>query len=430
MKLLDERLGGVLARARETHDSKHCAVEKTMWGSPAGKKRLATRLAAMLPPHKTYVEPFVGSGAVLFAKEPAAREIVNDADPDIAEAYRIVKRLTPEKMKALRGMKWTGDRATYQSLLKSKPAGDAARLHRFMYLSHFGFRKMRGSFSPAAQGIEARALARIEKHAPRLKGVQVFSEDYEKLVRKFDGKDTVFFLDPPYAGYDVGVGEKKFDEERFLQVLKGIRGKFLVTYGVRGKLPKLVKDTKFTVKRIKAPRTLGTEAGHLTQLLIANYDPVAKADVPETWFVQQPAPAASAADRTPFSFQARLLKADRPDEERFVLGVVLEPDTVDSQGDTYTAEEVRQAAHVFMEEFGSIGLMHRMKLGDDVKVLESYIAPEDVDVGGSQVKKGTWLLGVRVLSDRLWKMVKAGELTGFSIGGDARRIPVDEADAA
>jgi DNA adenine methylase len=30
---------------------------------------------------------------------------------------------------------------------------------------------------------------------------------------------------------------------------------------------------------------------------------------------------------------------------------------------------------------------------------------------------------VRVLSDDLWDRVKSGDLTGFSIGGSARRVP-------
>ena len=46
-------------------------VDKTIFGSPAGKKRLAPRLVKLLAPHRTYVEPFAGSAAVLFEKEPA-----------------------------------------------------------------------------------------------------------------------------------------------------------------------------------------------------------------------------------------------------------------------------------------------------------------------------------------------------------------------
>jgi DNA adenine methylase len=33
------------------------------------------------------------------------------------------------------------------------------------------------------------------------------------------------------------------------------------------------------------------------------------------------------------------------------------------------------------------------------------------------------MLAVRVLSDELWDRVKSGDLTGFSIGGSARRVP-------
>ena len=86
-------------------------------------------------------------------------------------------------------------------------------------------------------------------------------------------------------------------------------------------------------------------------------------------------------------------------------------------------EEVRQAAHRFMEEFGGLGLMHQLRVNDHVKVLESYVAPTAFQVGDVTIAKGTWLLAVRVLSDDLWRRVKDGELTGFSIGGSARRVP-------
>ena len=124
-----------------------------------------------------------------------------------------------------------------------------------------------------------------------------------------------------------------------------------------------------------------------------------------------------------FAKSIPLIKGMDPDDERYVLGVVLEPEVVDAQGDIYSAEEVRQAAHRFMEEFGGLGLMHRFRVNGQVKVLESYLAPVDFDVGETEVRKGTWLLAVRILSDELWEQVKDGQLTGFSIGGSARRVP-------
>ncbi len=684
------------------------AVSKTIWGSPAGKKRLADRLSALLPAHKTYVEPFAGSAAVLFAKDPVETEVINDADPEIAQAYRLIKRLGQKDLERLRRMSWTGDEATFKRLLDAKPADDVEQLHRFLYLTHFSYGKLRGrSFNPGSAGVAAKTIDRIEAFAPRLKNARVYGGDYEKVVRKYDGADAVFFFDPPYAGHNVDVGESDFDEERFFKVLKSLKGKFLLTYGVRGKLPALVKAAGFTVKTIRTPRSIRSMRGVkgptlLTQLLVANYDLVEKdagggepledwapeqdadevekaqafgtfggshhyakrivplipkhktyvepfagaaavlyakepsakevladnhADVvflhrsvkamtpervaelarrfewtctkasfekardmepkdelarfyklvfvrthardcrpdgthpaknhlgsttdpekylraaerlkdvtvlhqdyrktieqldgpdtfffldppyPGEWFdkdaaidvaefagvlkgikgsfiavlndspenaaafksvghvfrlkvheasgtggakkasrlfcanfkvakadgvealgepveAQEAAGAEKRAGAAPFAKSIPLIKGVNPDDERFVLGVVLDPEVVDAQGDIYSPEEVRQAAHRFMEEFGGLGLMHRFRVNDQVKVLESYLAPVDFAIGETRIRKGTWLLAVRILSDELWQQVKDGALTGFSIGGSARRVPDGEA---
>jgi len=410
-------------------------IEKTIFASPAGKKRLAKRLVAMLPAHGTYVEPFAGSAAVLFAKNEVGVEVLNDADARIAGAYRLLKRLTSKDVAQLAKLDWRGDRATYDRLRSSNPTSDVAKLHKFLYVAHFSYGKMWGrSFSPTQQGVEAQMPARLEKHLPRIKKVHVFSGDYEPVVRKFDGKDTVLFLDPPYAGYDAYVGEKKFDEQRFFKMLKSIKGNFLMTYGIRGELPRLVKDAGFVVKQIRVPRTIASMRGVggpsvLTQLLVSNYDIAHKAEGPDADSVEildfNPHDATDC--KAAFATTSTLIKGIDPGDERFVLGVVLEPEVVDAQGDIYSAEEIRSAAHKFMEDFQGLGLQHRDRVNGDVKILESYLAPDDLVIGGTAMKKGTWLFGVRVLSDELWGMVKDGELTGFSIGGSARRTAEDAA---
>lgn len=127
----------------------------------------------------------------------------------------------------------------------------------------------------------------------------------------------------------------------------------------------------------------------------------------------------------------RVLKDDAiaaENEERYVLGIVLEPlkemGTADVQADTYSAANVRKACHLFMEDFGNMGLQHQIYVNDSVKVLENWIATDDTVIGGQSVVKGTWLMAVRVTDDKLWSAIKAGTLTGFSIGGRANRAPL------
>jgi cation transport regulator ChaB len=121
------------------------------------------------------------------------------------------------------------------------------------------------------------------------------------------------------------------------------------------------------------------------------------------------------------SWYVPVLKADG--EKRLVYGIVLEPGDpkhFDSQGDWLKPGEIEESAHDFMRRYrtakATMGLQHE-KDAPEVDVVENYIAPSDATLGGEPVKKGSWVMAVYVGDAAIWKQIKSGELTGFSIGG-------------
>lgn len=109
---------------------------------------------------------------------------------------------------------------------------------------------------------------------------------------------------------------------------------------------------------------------------------------------------------------------------RLVYCVVLEPDTVDLQKDVVSVEDIEKACHTYLVRSRIVGEQHVKKANADV--VESYIAPMDFEIGDQRVLKGSWVMVVKVHDDELWGKVQAGEITGFSIGGTAYRVPEDE----
>lgn len=115
-------------------------------------------------------------------------------------------------------------------------------------------------------------------------------------------------------------------------------------------------------------------------------------------------------------------------EQRVVRGVVLEPDVVDSQDDIMTSGEIEKAAHGFMVEVqrgvGAIDDTHAEAPADAV-IVESFLAPVEFSEGEQTIRKGSWVLAVKVFDEELWQSVKSGDRTAFSIHGRAERVPVE-----
>ena len=56
-----------------------------------GKTTLGPKIAALLPAHDHYIEPFAGSLAVLLAKAPTTWETVNDLDDLLVNFWRVLR---------------------------------------------------------------------------------------------------------------------------------------------------------------------------------------------------------------------------------------------------------------------------------------------------------------------------------------------------
>jgi hypothetical protein len=113
------------------------------------------------------------------------------------------------------------------------------------------------------------------------------------------------------------------------------------------------------------------------------------------------------------------------EELKQVTYVAMIPDHTDLHGDYTSAEEVRKAHYSFHKSMQNANLFHKV-MTDTFEIIESYLAPTDVELGGHEVKKGTWLVTLQVLDDDVWELIKSGDINGVSIGAFAQVEEVDE----
>lgn len=118
-----------------------------------------------------------------------------------------------------------------------------------------------------------------------------------------------------------------------------------------------------------------------------------------------------------FETEVKLVtKADDP--QKLVYGVVYEPDVEDVHGDYMDAETIEKAAHGFMADYQQIDKQHDFTTNAG-KVVESYVAPVDMNIGDTTITKGTWVL-VTKATDEMWESIQKGEFTGYSLAGTAQ----------
>jgi DNA adenine methylase len=178
-----------------------------------GKQQLAKAISRLIPPHKIYVEPFMGGGAVYFSKSPSEVEIINDISGEMVNFYKVMKNDFSALKKEIDGT--LHSRKTHRRaciIFENPDMFDAVkRAWAVFALANMSFGgDMTAGFGYDLSGWETRALsAKVESFteafAKRLRNTQIECCDALKIIKTRDTPDTFFYLDPPYPDTDHGI---------------------------------------------------------------------------------------------------------------------------------------------------------------------------------------------------------------------------------
>jgi DNA adenine methylase len=178
-------------------------------------------------------------------RRPKLRYVYNDVDEKLYVFFKILRDrpkdlahvvyLTPYARRYYaEAFAIAKDSVAFRGL----PELDQALVYLIANRQSFGA-KMDGTWSITRDGeinyeTWNRLPANILKVARRWKNVYLENLDYRSLIAKWDHKDTVFYVDPPYEGvegcyYEVNKN-KGFDHKELLKILKAVQGSFCVSY--------------------------------------------------------------------------------------------------------------------------------------------------------------------------------------------------------
>jgi DNA adenine methylase len=204
-----------------------------------GKQQLAPVILTLIPEHKIYCEPFIGGGAVFFAKKPSQVEVINDTNSELINFYQVVKRdfslIEQEVMISLHSR----DLHRKANVIYNNPDmfDPIKRAWAVWVLANQSFGSMLdGSFGYDRTGKTSLKIAHKRESftydmAVRLQGVQIECSDALRIIRSRDTRETFFYCDPPYFNADMGHydGYTKEDFQQLLDALSKIEGKFLMS---------------------------------------------------------------------------------------------------------------------------------------------------------------------------------------------------------
>lgn len=247
-------------------------------------------------PHKTYIESFGGSGAVLLNKNPSEIEIYNDVHGGVVNFFKTLRykgkelidliNLTPYSREEFAEACEYDDTQNISDLEKARLFFVKARQVRSGLATtatpgRWSYSKKdsrRGIALPVSQWLTA--IDGLQNLVNRLKTIQIENLDALDVIARYDIENCLHYIDPPYL-MSVRTGgvsySHEYEEQQHLQLLNlllTLKGKVVLSGYINNMYSSVLKGWKETRRKSSyANTTLHNGEKQLRQEVVwTNFD--------------------------------------------------------------------------------------------------------------------------------------------------------------
>ena len=278
-----------------------------------GKTQLIDQLEALLPAdfdqweNVTYIEPFVGGGAMLFymlqTHSNIKSAVINDINPDLTTCYKVVKESPTELVQSLKEIQkeyyaLKSEEARKQFYLQmrdefnTKALDDIRNTTLFFFLNRTCFNGLyrvnkSGRFNVPFGKYETPTICdanTIYADSELLQNVEILTGDYQQTLIHAKG-NTLFYFDPPYRPLNSTSSFNDYTKEAFNDIAQKRLKEFcdqVENAGYKFMLSNSdCKDMffddlylRYTIARVWASRSVNAnpnKRGKLQEILVRNY---------------------------------------------------------------------------------------------------------------------------------------------------------------
>ena len=194
------------------------------WGG--GKKDEIKNFIHYIPQtYDTYLEPFVGGGAVYFHINPD-KAVINDVHTELVDFYKSIKDGYSDEIYKFMA-KHPNQEDTYYKVRSYKPTNQLENAQRFYYLRKTCFRGMlrynsKGEFNIPYGRYKNYNYEDIKNknYECLLKNTEVLNKDFQYIFDNYNSNDNFMFLDPPYDSEFTDYGYCSFGKEEHKKLAK------------------------------------------------------------------------------------------------------------------------------------------------------------------------------------------------------------------